>query len=391
MFEAADYAVRGYNFLHNHLFPERKRLSSLMIYATDLCDSGCKHCLIWAKRPTVHLSFEKIVEIMQSKCINSSTTVGLEGGEFLLHPDSEKILNWFSRNHKNFDLFSNCLNPQKLIDAVETYTPKRVYISLDGTRDTYLHMRGKDGYDRVLQVIERLKDKASLFVMFTLSPYNDFTDLDHVADVCKRNGVFLRVGIYNNIPFFDTIDDSVKSHFGQLKNDEILSFRKAELLKKEKSEIHEPGSAIKEKTTGAQDFSAQIPESIKEFKENYGYVRLYQNWASGKLRLSCNSILDSAIILPNGDVPICQNLSIKLGNIFEMSLDEVFNSRKSMQTQKHYSANCNQCWVSYHRKYDIILYRTFEKFFGRSATSKMLGYYKWDEDEKLTYREATGF
>jgi hypothetical protein len=29
-----------------------------------------------------------------------------------------------------------------------------------------------------------------------------------------------------------------------------------------------------------------------------------------------------------------------------------------------------------------------EKFFGKRATSKLLGYYKWDEDDKLTYKEV---
>ena len=70
-----------------------------MIYATDLCDSACKHCLIWAKRPVHYLSFEKIKEIMQSRCITKNTAVGLEGGEFMLHPDAEKIMEWFYHNH----------------------------------------------------------------------------------------------------------------------------------------------------------------------------------------------------------------------------------------------------------------------------------------------------
>jgi hypothetical protein len=58
--------------------------------------------------------------------------------------------------------------------------------------------------------------------------------------------------------------------------------------------------------------------------------------------------------------------------------------------QQYHSDHCNQCWVSYHRKYDIILYRTFEKYFGKWTTGKLLGYYKWDEDEGVTYKEAIG-
>ena len=51
MYTFRDYVSRAALFANNSLFTGRKRLATLMIYATDLCDSGCKHCLIWAKRP----------------------------------------------------------------------------------------------------------------------------------------------------------------------------------------------------------------------------------------------------------------------------------------------------------------------------------------------------
>jgi MoaA/NifB/PqqE/SkfB family radical SAM enzyme len=375
MFGFSDYASRGFNLVHNRLMPGSKRLSSLMLYATDRCDSGCKHCLIWAKRPTTVLPYEAIVGIMGSKCVHSSTMVGLEGGEFLLHPEADSILGWFSRHHKNFDLFSNCLQPERLIGAVREYRPHRLYISLDGDRDTYLHMRGKDGYERVLQVIREVKEVVPVFVMFTLSPYNDFDDLRHVARVCKENGVFLRVGIYDNIPFFDTIEDGPGSAFGQYKNDEVLTYSKAKELK-EKKEVVVPARAM-------EDYTTLIPEEVREYAENYEYVQLYQNWVEGKLRLGCHSILDSAIVLPDGDVPLCQHLPTRLGNVHREGLDEAFNSAASSEVQTYHSQHCNQCWVAYHRKYDIVLYRSFEKYFGRWATTKLLGYYQWDTHERV--------
>ena len=92
MYQAEDYLKRGVTFINNQLFGSNKKLSTLMIYTTDLCDSACKHCLIWAKRPINYLPFEKIVEVMQSKCITKNTSIGLEGGEFMLHPEALKIL-----------------------------------------------------------------------------------------------------------------------------------------------------------------------------------------------------------------------------------------------------------------------------------------------------------
>lgn len=386
MFEKTEYVRRGYNFLHNKLFPQKKRLSSLMLYTTDLCDSGCKHCLIWAKRPPVFLSLDRIRQIMKSKCIHSSTMIGLEGGEFLLHPEADEIMDWFSKHHRNYDIFSNCLKPDRLIEAVRKYKPHRLYISLDGNEETYLYMRGKNGYNDVLRVISELKDTVPIFVMFTLSPYNDFEDLEHVATICDENRVFLRVGIYNNIPFFDTIENARKVFFGESKNKELLKFSAAKHLQQEKRTTDGQDEHVYDPKM-AEDYHAKIPALIKNFPENYDYVSLYPDWLAGNLRLTCNSIMDSLIVLPDGAVPICQNLNIKLGNVFEKSLDEIFNSEASVKTQNHYSKNCNQCWISYHRKYDIALYKNFEKFFGRTATSKLLGYYKWDSDGK-SYSQA---
>src|SRR5579863_2774904 len=334
MFGFSDYTSRGLNLVHNRLMPGSKRLSSLMLYATDRCDSGCKHCLIWAKRPTTVLPFETIVRIMASRCVHPSTMVGLEGGEFLLHPEAERILEWFAGNHRNYDLFSNCLQPERLIAAVRGYKPRRLYISLDGDHDTYLHMRGKDGYERVLRVIREVRGVVPVFVMFTLSPYNDFGDLRHVARVCRENGVFLRVGIYNNIPFFDTIEDGPGSMFGQYKNDEVLTYSKVKILKESR---REDGPALV-----MEDYTALIPEEVREYAENVDYIRLYQKWVTGKLRLGCHSIMDSAIVLPDGDVPLCQHLPTRLGNVYRDGLDAAFNSAESNKVQKYHSQHCNQ-------------------------------------------------
>ncbi|SRR5579871_370539 len=398
MYKAETYISRGLTFLNNQFFPGNKKLSTLMIYATDLCDSACKHCLIWAKRPVNFLSFDKIVEIMKSKCITKTTNIGLEGGEFMLHPDAEKIMEWFYHNHPNYDLLSNCLKPEGLIEAVKKFPPKRLLVSLDGTAETYLYMRGKPGYDSVIKVIEDLKDIVPISVMFTLSPYNNFADMQHVAEVCKKYGIDMRVGIYNDIAFFDTIDKAHETEIGSHKNEEPLQFGDVKQLVKEG--VFEKTKALKESEISGdislpkhdlfkqyKNFTPEIPSIIKEFKENYDFLVLYNEWRQNDLKMRCYSILDSLVILPNGDVPICQNLDLKIGNVFRKNLDEIFNSKETQELQKNYVHNCNQCWLNFHRKYDVILYRSFEKFFGKNITSKMFGYYQWEKDARVTYKQ----
>ena len=371
MYGLKDYVSRAKKFANNKSDLGNRKLATLMIYATDLCDSRCKHCNIWAKRPVKYLSLDKIKEIMQSKAISKDTAIGLEGGEFLLHPEALEIMEWFTKNHPNFDLLSNCLKPDSLIEAVKKFPPKRLYISLDG-------------YARVIQVIQSLKDIVPISTMFTLSPYNNFDDMRHVAEVCKAEGVDMRVGVYNDMSFFDTDD---KAH------DTGIATKTAEILEpnyvdgdKEldvKEEINRPLSTdLKD-----ENFKDKIPAIIKEFKENYDFLVLYDEWRKGDLKMSCNSIIDSLSILPNGDVPLCQNLDVKIGNLFERSLDEIINDKETKKTQKHYQHNCNGCWVNFHRKYDVVLHRMFEKYFGKGITQKMFGNYQWEADKKKTYKE----
>ncbi|GAO41197.1 radical SAM protein [Flavihumibacter petaseus] len=400
MYKKADYIRRGLTFLNNQFRPSHKRLSTLMIYATDLCDSACKHCLIWAKRPVNFLPKEKIYELMKSECITSQTSVGLEGGEFMLHPDALEILEWFTVNHPNFDLLSNCLKPDTLIEAVQKFPPRHLYISLDGDEETYLHMRGKNGYGAVISVIEALHDKLPVSVMFTLTPYNDFKDLEHVAQVCKSYGIDMRVGIYNDIAFFDTFDKAHETGIGEHKNEPGLKFTDVSRMKEEglidkiksikKAETIDVSSFPKHDLTAPQEaIRDQIPEIVKSFAENYDFMVLYNEWRQGGLKMRCYSILDSLVVLPNGDVPICQNLDLMIGNIFKDSLDTVFNSKATQKIQQEYVHNCNQCWLNFHRKYDVILYRTFEKYFGMQITRKLFGYYQWEETAQKRYREVT--
>lgn len=208
MYKTKDYIRNGVMYLNNMLRPRHKMLSTLMLYSTTKCQSRCKHCSIWQK-PVEHLSFKDIREIMRSKCISLHTVVGLEGGEFLLHPEADVIMEWFKENHPNYTLLSNCLNPPKVIDAV-------------------------------------------------------------------RN--------------------------------------------------------------------------IHDTEENFDFVALYEEWQNGNLKLHCQSIFSELVIHSNGDVPLCQNLDVKLGNIHTHSLDDIFNSRFAHKEQCRYSKECKACWINFHRK-----------------------------------------
>ncbi len=198
--------------------------------------------------------------------------------------------------------------------------------------------------------------------MFTLSPYNDFDDLRHVARVCKENGVFLRVGIYNNIPFFDTIEDAPGSVFGQYKNDEVLTYSKAKTVERNRT-----GGG-----SGAR--SGLMRRGWLSGEGDGGLYRVDTGGGAGV----CGELRLYPVIPEMGDGEIAAGLSFHygqrdraagwgcsalsasahaVGECIPGGLDAAFNSAASRKVQQHHSQNCNQCWVAYHRKYDVALYR----------------------------------
>ena len=346
MYKVTDYMTSGLLYANNLFRPHHKQLSQLMIYATTACQSRCRHCSIW-KKPHEHLALEDIVRVMQSRCVKPYTTVGLEGGEFILHPQAESILDWFAHHHRNYTLLSNCLLPDRLIDYTVRFHPKHLYLSLDGDRNTYITMRGCDGYSRVIDVIEALAGKVPISLMFCLSPWNSFRDMEYVIRLAQQYRIDVRIGIYGTMAFFDT---------------------DANLL-------------------SADDFSSKIPAAIHQTNENYDYVALYPQWRNGHLRLPCLSIRSQAVIHAGGNVPLCQNLDCVLGNIHSQSFDDIWNSTAVCKMQRQYGKSCNECWINFHRKYDIILLRSLERVMPKGLIEKLVGPYKWCDDNKKTYHQ----
>lgn len=319
----------------------------LMIYATTRCQSRCKHCHIWKKEEEM-LSLEDIKKIMVSKCVTKNTVVGLEGGEFVLHPQANQIMSWFSDNHPNYTLLSNCLACDKVIDMVKAYGPAHLYVSLDGNKETYKQMRGVDGYDRVIQVVEAVKDVVPVSLMFCLSPWNNFDDMEYVVNIAEHYDVDIRIGIYGTMAFFDTTSDLLNA--------------------------------------GTCGYCNNIPRNVKETDENYDFIALYDEWRAGRLRLPCQSIFSELVIHSNGNVPLCQNLDVIIGNIHERSLDEIFNSVETCKEQHKYSQDCNGCWINFHRKYDIVLFRNFEKILPKKIIECIYGKYQWSGSHDETYK-----
>lgn len=297
------------------------------------------------------MSLEQIKLLLKSRSISAGTSIGLEGGEFMLHPEAKEIMEYLYHEHPNFDLLSNCMDTKKLFYLVHTYPPKRMYISLDGVSKTHDNIRRVNGlYEKVLHIINELKEVVPISVMFTLTPFNTLEDLKHVATICKDHNIDMRIGIYNNMEYFQTKESASATN------------------------------------TSLNYCIKDIPEVVKEFEENYDFIMLYNLFRNNQVKLTCNSIKDSIVIYPNGDVPLCQNKQIILGNINNEPLEKILGKKRTRIYHKCYH-KCNGCWINFHRKYDIVLFRNMEKILPQNVIRKMFGEYSWTDNPSLKYKD----
>lgn len=332
MYSFKDYYKFASDFVFTNVF-KKPRLSVLMFYATSKCNSKCTVCNIWRKQPKEDLSFDVIRKTLESRCIDKQTRIGFEGGEFILHPECDKVLNYVKNEGFNYELLTNGLLPERLAELVRKFKIPRVYISLDGCKETYKKVRGIDGYEKVLKSVELIKSHTNISIMYIINPWNDQSDLDHVARYCKENMLDLRVGLYNNMEFFDTT-----------------------------KKMHDI------------DYKIDTHVDISDFPENLDFLTLYEGWQKGEVILPCYSIRQELVIYPNGDIPVCQNKQIILGNLYKNSLDEIINSENTKRIQKE-NKYCNGCWISFHRKFEVALYRNLS-IFPKSIVKRILGDFK---------------
>ena len=277
------------------------RRGNLILYITNRCNSKCKICNHWQQEPK-DLSIWTIHELMHSKTVGTSNWT-IEGGEAFCHPDIDRIL-WMLEKHKvNYVLFTNGILTERIVSAVKKYRIKSVNVSWDGMKETYLRVRGVDGYASTLNTIHILKDITNLQIVFTASPWNSYEDYLDVKDYCDKYKVRLMFNIYS---------EAAKS--GKF-TDNLIDVR---------------------------------------YENISPYAKYYNKWVRKLVSVPCYSSLFTIPVFPTGDVNLCVSQFIPIGNVYKNSIDEIWNSKEVRRIQK-YNIHCNNCWVSCYRNFDVKL------------------------------------
>lgn len=314
------------------------------IYLTDRCNSKCLICNIWRKRPKTDIDVGIVKKILSDKSVSRFTMFVIGGGEPLLHPKFDEIMTLF--RGRDYLFLSNGLLADKLIETVREFEIKRLSLSLDGSPETYRKIRGVDGYSNIEKIVAELKDDdVTIYANYVINPWNTRQDLIHVIDFCRKNGIYFLAGYYENFEYLETTKKT-----GRLYNINDL-LRYAPL----------------------------------ESSPNHPYFKLHPHWVSGHLRIPCFSVFLSPVIKPNGDVELCEVKEVKLGNLYEQDLGEIWASKKTRDLQRRFM-HCNACWADGHRPVSIHVGSLLRSFVPAFFLNRIFGKYDWEKLPHLVSR-----
>ena len=301
---------------------------AIPIFATNRCNSKCRICNIWQKTPKADLDPMIIEQMLCDPVITPQSNFILTGGEFILHPKYREIISLLNERGNPYILLSNGLLPEKLISTVKEFHVPHVSISLDGPPEAYARIRGVDGYSKVEEAVKGLKDSGTqLSVGYTVSPWNTREDLIHVIKFSREHSIGFNVGYYCAMEYYET------------------------------------------KTKTRQLYP--VDDLI-----DHPYHTLHQFWADGELNMPCLSIFLRPVIRPNGDVELCEPLQIKLGNLYETSLNKIWKNKRTQALQKKYMY-CNSCWHDAQRGCDVRVLSILKAFFPAPLLKTLYPKFDW--------------
>ncbi len=301
------------------------------IITTYRCNARCNMCNIW-KYPTnskEELDFEKLRSLPNGMRIN------ITGGEATLRNDIDKVFEILYPKAKLLELSTNGYNTETIVKLARKYPKTLIRVSIEGLPETNDKKRGiENGFDHALRTILELKKTPCKNIGFSvvISPDN-YKDLLYLYDLCVYLDVELGNSVVHNSWYFHKSDNQITSNDALVAHEE---FTKA-LLQSKRRRIK-----AKLKDYGRAYFNKSIHKRLRG--DEIGY------------RPPCGALTDFFFIDPFGNVSPCNGTEEEwiIGNINEISFDEIMNSDEARQIKDKVKSCKRDCAFIVTERHDMV-------------------------------------
>lgn len=285
-----------------------------IVAVTYRCNARCVMCDIWKKKGTPEMAPEDYRHLPPSL-----REINVSGGEPLLRGDLAEVIAAMQRacSGARIILSTNGLLPDTLDGLLRSSRDIAVRISLDGIGDLHDEIRGvDDAYEQVLESLRVCKQRAVKDLGFcaTMTRHNAGR-IGEVHDFAKQQG----------IEFTFTVAHSSAMFFGEKDGEAPTAEAAFEDINRIKAGLY-------------------ASTRIKDWFRAY-FVQGLMDVLEGRPRpIDCRAALDFFYLDPEGRVYPCHLWDVPMGNILEMSYEDIVNSNSAVVEAV---GRCKKkCWMT---------------------------------------------
>lgn len=296
---------------------------SATVDITTKCNLRCKHCRL--ETTNYDLSLEQI-EIIASKLANKDRRiVFISGGEPLVRNDIVEVVKIFKKYISCVCINTNSLLlTEELLDNLIEAGLNYIQVSLDGVKDTHDYMRGEGTYEKTMDKLKMISKKSiKLHISCCISSLN-IDKMEDFADTLQ-NDSFLKI--------------------------DLLGFKRF-IPKNEMAGVYNLNKdGLKELYDKFETLRNKYDNVVIDFPQKNIFCEDKVLSVMKKYSLSCagcSAATGGPCIRSNGSVSPCSLLYLDCGNIFEMELDEIYNSKVFINLcQRNLKGGCGSCKYKY--------------------------------------------
>lgn len=336
------YALPSYNSRYGRALMPLRYFFEL----TYRCNLQCPYCYVGEDRNKQELSTEEWFKIIDQVPFYSFIT--LVGGEPLIREDFIKILEKACKKTlSKVNVVSNgILINDEIIEAFIRTKMLLLSVSLDGYGKNHDLNRNKDGiFDKIMSNLDNLnsRKKRPMVDIKTIVLENNLDDLPKLFKLCDDKGFeFLSISFLrnNNLKQNSILHDSFIEEFNG--NYPIKQYFDMEHFK----EVYKEIESLQKRSNVRLRFSPKFENCPNTLSAIENFFNTSAETPINEIYEPCKFPFSNTFITPAGDMYPC--LSMKMGNVRENSIKEIFNKphyccfRKNLKVAKVFGA-CQMC------------------------------------------------
>ncbi len=321
---------------------------TINIFPTDRCNLRCKMCFEKFRIPKKELKIEQWKSIID-QVSGSGPRIHLSGGEPLLYPDIDKLLEYIKR-HKLFLVLTTNGTYLKKFTSIIAATVNQINISIDGPAEIHDKIRGVAGtFNQILDGINEIKKKKRKprIKIHSMINFENPLAMQKIVDIARSLHIDEVKFLY---PLFAD-KEAIEEHRHFLKNilgRELNYWREAYRVapKPENfTNIQKVFEKIKKNTKITINIFPRF--SKQQFLQYYKPGADFYSVFKGRCRAPWNT----ATILPDGEVESCPDYI--LGSLINEKFLHLWNNKKNKNLRiriknREFFSVCRACCFFYY-------------------------------------------